>query len=82
MFTTEHIKWMFICAGPMISTQKSMSLKKGLNKDIRKGLKWLADSIRKYKAMENYCAKTRNHRVVYLQAAHMMFRRTLKKNGQ
>ena len=74
MFTTEHFKWMVICAGPVISTLKSMSLKKGL--------KWLADSIRKYKAMENYYAKTRIHRVVYLQAAHMMFRRTLKKNGQ
>ena len=76
MFTTEPFKWMVICAGPVISTLKSMSLRKGLSKDIGTGLKWLADSIRKYKAMENYYAKTRIHRVVYLQAAHMMFRRT------
>jgi hypothetical protein len=31
--------------------------------------------------MDNYYAKTRIPRMVYLQAAHISFRRTLKKNG-
>lgn len=69
-------------AGPMISTLKSMPLKKGLNKDIGMGLEVLADNIRKAESMENYYAKTRIPRVVYLQAAHMMFRQTMKENGQ
>lgn len=71
-----------IGAGPMISTLKNMPLKKGLNKNIGKGLELLADNIRKGESMENYYAKTRIPRVVYLQAAHMMFRQTLKENGQ
>ena len=71
-----------IGAGPMISTLKSLPLSKGLNKDIGKGLKVLADNIRNGESMENYYAKTRIPRVVYLQAAHMMFRQTLKENGQ
>ena len=71
-----------IGAGPMISTLKSLPLSKGLNKDIGKGLKVLAGNIRNGESMENYYAKTRIPRVVYLQAAHMMFRQTLKENGQ
>lgn len=71
-----------IGAGPMISTLKSLPLNKGLNKDIGKGLKVLADNIRNGESMENYYAKTRIPRVAYLQAAHMMFRQTLKENGQ
>lgn len=71
-----------IGAGPMISTLKSLPLKKGLNKDIGTGLEVLADNIRKGESMENYYAKTRIPRIVYLQAAHMMFRQTLKENGQ
>ena len=67
-----------IGAGPMISTLKSLPLNKGLNKDIGKGLKVLAYNIRNGESMENYYAKTRIPRAVYLQAAHMMFRRTLK----
>lgn len=69
-------------AGPMISTLKNMSVKKGLNKDIGKGLEMLADNIRKGEVMENYYAKSGIPRMVYLLAAHTMFRRTLKKNGQ
>lgn len=69
-------------AGPMISTLKSMPLKKGLNKDVGKGLERLAHTIRRGGVMENYYAKTGISRVVYLQAAHMMFRRALKENGQ
>ncbi len=71
-----------IGAGPMISTLKNMPLKKGLNKDIGLGLEVLADSIRKGESMENYYAKTKIPRAVYLQAAHMMFRQTLKENAQ
>ena len=71
-----------IGAGPMISTLKSMTLKKGLNKDIGIGLEVLADNVRKGESMENYYAKTRILRVVYLQAAHMMFRQTLKENSR
>ena len=69
-------------AGPMISTLKNMPLKKGLNKDVGKGLERLADTICKGKSMENYYANTRIPRIVYQQAAHMMFRQTLKGNGQ
>ena len=68
-------------AGPMISTLKSISLKKGLNKDVGKGLERISDCIRKGKSMENYYANTRIPRIVYQQAAHMMFRQTLKENG-
>ena len=52
------------------------------SKDIGKGLEVLADNIRNGESMENYYAKTRIPRLVYLQAAHMMFRQTLKENGQ
>ena len=41
----------------------------------------LADHLRRGEAMGNYYAKTVIPRAVYLQAAHMSFRKTLKKNG-
>ena len=68
-------------AGPMISTLKTMPLKKGLNKNIGTGLELLATTICKSEAMENYYAQTKIPRMVYLQAAHMNFRKTLKENG-
>ena len=48
---------------------------------MTKGLQKLADHIRAGEAMDNYYAKTRIPRLVYLHAAHISFRRTLKKNG-
>ena len=69
-----------IGAGPMISTLKTMPLKKGLNKDIGKGMELLAANILKGGVMDNYYAKTKIPRVVYLKAAHMSFRKTLKEN--
>ena len=69
-------------AGPMVSTLKNMPLKKGLNKDVGRGLERLAHHIRRGEAMENYYAQTKIPRMVYQQAAHMMFRQTLKENGQ
>ena len=64
-------------AGPMIRATKGLPL----HRDIEKGLHQLADHIRKGAAMGNYYAKTLIPRGVYLQAAHMTFRKTLKKNG-
>ena len=64
-------------AGPMIRATKGLPL----HRDIEKGLHRLADHIRKGEAMGNYYAKTVIPRAVYLQAAHMSFRKTLKKNG-
>lgn len=69
-------------AGPMISTLKSMPLKKGLNMDVGKGLEQLAYCIRNRESMANYYAQTKIPRAAYLLAAHMSFRSTLKKNGQ
>ena len=68
-----------IGAGPMIRTLKGMSLKTGLNKDIGKGLETLAKAISEQKTIDNYYAKTRIPRIVYLKAAHMTFRRLLKE---
>lgn len=70
-----------IGAGPMIATLKNMSLDKGLNKDVGKGLNELTEAIVKGKIMGNYYAKTMIPRVVYLKAAHAMFNRTLNENG-
>ena len=64
-------------AGPMIRATKGLPL----HQDIEKGLHRLADHIRSGEAMGNYYAKTVIPRSVYLQAAHMSFRKTLKKNG-
>ena len=64
-------------AGPMIRATKGLPL----HQDITKGLRRLADHIREGGAMGNYYAKTVIPRAVYLQAAHMSFRKTLKKNG-
>ena len=64
-------------AGPMIRATKGLPL----HQDIEKGLHRLADHIRRGVAMDNDYAKTRIPRMVYLQAAHISFRRTLKKNG-
>ena len=64
-------------AGPMIRATKGLPL----HQDIEKGLHRLADHIRDGAAMDNYYAKTVIPRAVYLQAAHMSFRKTLKKNG-
>lgn len=70
-----------IGAGPMISTLKSMPLKTGLNKDIGRGLETLAKAVSEQKCMGNYYAKTKIPRIVYLKAAHMTFRKTLKENS-
>lgn len=64
-------------AGPMIRATNGLPL----HRDIEKGLHRLADHIRRGTAMGNYYAKTLIPRGVYLQAAHMTFRKTLKKNG-
>ena len=64
-------------AGPMIRATKGLPL----HQDIEKGLHRLADRIRDGAAMDNYYAKTVIPRAVYLQAAHMSFRKTLRKNG-
>ena len=64
-------------AGPMVRMTKSLPL----HRHITKGLCTLADHIRRGEAMENYYARTRIPRTVYLQAAHISFRKTLKKNG-
>ena len=64
-------------AGPMIRATKGLPL----HQDMEKGLHRLADHIRSGAAMDNYYAKTVIPRAVYLQAAHMSFRKTLKKNG-
>ena len=64
-------------AGPMIRMTKGLPL----HQHITNGLEKLADHIRRGEAMDNYYAKTRIPRMVYLQAAHISFRRTLKKNG-
>lgn len=69
-----------IGAGPMISTLKEMSLKTGLNKDIGKGLETLAKAISEQRKIDNYYAKTKIPRIVYLKAAHMTFRKALKEN--
>ena len=66
-----------IGAGPMIRATKGLPL----HQDIEKGLHRLADHLRSGAAMGNYYAKTVIPRSVYLQAAHMSFRKTLKKNG-
>ena len=64
-------------AGPMIRMTKGLPL----HQHITTGLEKLADHIRAGEAMDNYYAKTRIPRLVYLHAAHISFRRTLKKNG-
>ena len=69
-------------AGPMISVLKNMPLKKGFNKDIGKGIEQLANAIARGEVTDNYYAKTKIPRAVYLMAAHMSFRKTLKKNKQ
>ena len=69
-----------IGAGPMISTVKTMPLKKGLNKDIGTAMELLANIIRTGGSMDNYYAKTQIPRMVYLQAAHINFRKTMKEN--
>ena len=68
-------------AGPMIRATRSFPLKKGLHRSIGQGLERLANHIRRGTHMGNCYANTKIPRVVYLQAAHMTFRRTLKKNG-
>ncbi len=69
-------------AGPLVKAVNGMPILKLLNRDIKKGMAKLADKILRGEAMENYYAKTKIPRMIYLQAAHMLFRRTLKKNGQ
>ena len=64
-------------AGPMIRMTKGLPL----HQHITTGLQTLADHIRRGEAMDNYYAKTRIPRLVYLQAAHISFRKTLKKNS-
>ena len=67
-------------AGPMISILKNMPLKRGLNKGIGKGIEQLAKAIAHGEVMDNYYAKTKIPRMIYLMAAHMSFRKTLKEN--
>ena len=66
-------------AGPMVRAIKNLPL---VNKGIEKGLVRLADHVRRGEAMENFYAQRQIPRVLYQQAAHMMFRQTLKENGQ
>ena len=68
-------------AGPMIRATRSLPLKKGLHRSIGQGLERLADHIRRGTPMGNCYANTKIPRAVHLQAAHMTFRKTLKKNG-
>ena len=68
-----------IGAGPMVRAIKNLPL---VNKGIEKGLVRLADHVRRGEAMENFYAQMKIPRVLYQQAAHMMFRQTLKENGQ
>ena len=70
-----------IGAGPMISTLRNLSLTKGLNKNIEEGISKLALAISQEKTIENEYCKTAIPRIVYLKAAHMTFRKTMKKNG-
>ena len=70
-----------IGAGPLVSTLRNLPLKKGLNKNIGEGLSKLASAISQKNAMENEYCKTAIPRIVYLIAAHMTFRKTMKKNG-
>lgn len=69
-----------IGAGPMISTLKGLPLKTGVNKDIGKGLETLARAISEQRQIEDYYAKTKIPKIVYLKAAHMSFRKMLKGN--
>ena len=64
-------------AGPMIRMTKGLPL----HQHITTGLEKLADHIRAGEAMHNNYARTRIPRLVYLHAAHISFRKTLKKNG-
>lgn len=68
-----------IGAGALVRALKNIPL---INRDVEKGLERLAATIRKGSVMENYYAKTVIPRRVYLLAAHTLFRRTLKENGQ
>ena len=68
-------------AGALVKALNGMPILKLLNGDIQKGMKKMADKILMGEAMENYYAKTKVPRMIYLQAAHMLFRKELKKNG-
>ena len=69
-----------IGAGPMITALRGMPIKRGLNKDIGNGLEILAKAIQKQECIENYYAKTKIPRIVYIKAAHMTFRKALREN--
>lgn len=64
-------------AGPLVTRLGSLFV----NKDVDTGLAKLASAINQRKTIENYYTKTMIPRAVYLQAAHMSFRKTLKENG-
>ena len=64
-------------AGPMIRMTKGLPL----HQHITPGLETLAAHIRAGEAMHNYYARTRSPRLVYHHAAHISFRRPLKKPG-
>lgn len=68
-----------IGAGPMVRALEKMSLEKGLLKDVGKGLRILAKAIVNRKKMKNYYAKTLIPRVIYMQAAHVTFRKSMKE---
>ena len=64
-------------AGPLITRLGNLPV----NKDVQTGFRKLAAAICKKETMDNYYTKTMIPRAVYLQAAHMSFRKTLKENG-
>ena len=68
-----------IGAGPLVRALNGIP---PVNRDVGKGLRQLADNIRRGRVMENYYAKSMIPRIAYLLAAHNLFRRTLKENGQ
>ena len=64
-------------AGPLIVKIWNLPV----NKDVKAGIAKLIKSIRNKDVMENYYTKTVVPRAVYLQAAHISFRKTLKANS-
>ena len=70
-----------IGAGPMIRATRGLPMKTLLHHGIGTGLQKLASHIRRGESMGNVYANTRIPRAVYKLAAHITFRKTLKKNG-
>lgn len=68
-------------AGPMVHALKAMPLKKGFNKEVGLALERLAKAVKEGGCVENMFAQTKIPRFIYLQAAHSLFRKTMKENG-